>query len=219
MKRIGIIGAGRFGSALIEHLAASGTEILLLDHSTDRVQHFAEFVTRSVAGDATQARTLQDAGFQHCDVIVVAIGSNLEGSILATVNSKELGVPTVVARANSVQHGTILRRVGADMVIDPNRDSSRRLGRFLLSKAPIDLFEVSDGFSLAEIDVPEALQNKTLAQAAVRKKFGVTVLCVRRQAEDPAKPRIAIIPAADEVILPTDKLLIFGEAKRIAALA
>jgi trk system potassium uptake protein TrkA len=219
MKRIGIIGAGRFGSSLAESLAEHGAEVLLIDQNREIIQELSEFVTRAVEGDVTNQRTLEDAGFQECDVVVVAIGNNLEGSIMATVNCKALGVPTVVAKANSDVHGKILQRVGADMVVYPNRDSSHRLARTLLSKGSVDLFEISDGFSIAEIDVPESLRNKSLAQADARKHFGVTVLCVRRLAEDPTQPRTVIIPTADEIIQPDDKLLIFGTDKKIDALA
>lgn len=219
MKRIGIIGAGRFGSSLAESLAEHGAEVLLIDQNREVIQELSEFVTRAVEGDVTNQRTLEDAGFQECDVVVVAIGNNLEGSIMATVNCKALGVPTVVAKANSDVHGKILQRVGADMVVYPNRDSSHRLARTLLSKGSVDLFEISDGFSIAEIDVPESLRNKSLAQAEARKHLGVTVLCVRRLAEDPTQPRTVIIPTADEIIQPDDKLLIFGTDKKIDALA
>ncbi len=219
MKRIGIIGAGRFGSSLAESLAEHGAEVLLIDQNREVIQELSEFVTRAVEGDVTNQRTLEDAGFQECDVVVVAIGNNLEGSIMATVNCKALGVPTVVAKANSDVHGKILQRVGADMVVYPNRDSSHRLARTLLSKGSVDLFEISDGLSVAEIDVPESLRNKSLAQAEARKHLGVTVLCVRRLAEDPTQPRTVIIPTADEIIQPDDKLLIFGTDKKIDALA
>lgn len=219
MRRIGIIGAGRFGASLAESLAEHGVEILLIDQNREIIQEFSEFVTKAVEGDVTNARTLEDAGFQECDVVVIAIGTNLEGSIMATVNCKELGVATVVAKANSDLHGKILKRVGADTVVYPNRDCAKRLARTLLSKGSVDLFEISDGLSVAEIDVPESLKGKSLKEAEVRKTFGVTVLCVRRLAEDPAQPRAIIIPSADETIQPDDKLLVFGTDKDIDAIA
>ncbi|HNX34613.1 MAG TPA: TrkA family potassium uptake protein [Kiritimatiellia bacterium] len=219
MKRIGIIGAGRFGASLAESLAEHGAEVLLIDQNRDIIQEFSEFVTKAVEGDASNSRTLEDAGFQECDVVVVAIGTNLEGSIMATVNCKELGVPTVVAKANSDLHGKILKRVGADMVVYPNRDCAKRIARTLLSKGSVDLFEISDGLSVAEIDVPESLAHKSLAEAEVRKNFGVTVLCVRRLADDPTQPRTVILPTASEIIQPDDKLLVFGRDKQIDTIA
>jgi trk system potassium uptake protein TrkA len=219
MKRIGIIGAGRFGSSLAESLAEHGAEVLLIDSNREIIQEFSEYVSKAVEGDVTNIRTLEDAGFKDCDVVVVAIGSNLEGSIMATVNCKELGVPTVVSKANSDLHGKILKRVGADLVVYPNRDRAQRLAKTLLFKGTIDLLEISDGFNIAEIDVPEKLRNKSLAKAEVRKNYGVTVLCVRRLAEDPTKPRVLIIPTPDEIIQPEDKLLVFGGDKQIDNIA
>ncbi|MBP5228004.1 MAG: TrkA family potassium uptake protein [Kiritimatiellae bacterium] len=219
MKRIGIIGAGRFGTALVEALAEEGPEILFIDKNRDLVRDYAGFVAKAVEGDATNVRTLEDAGFEECDVAVVTIGSALDASILATMNCKDLGIPTVVAKADSDTHGKILKKVGADVVVYPNRDRANRLARTLLSKGSVDLFEISDGFSVAEIDVPEPMKNKSLAEAEVRKNFDITVLCVRRLEEDPSLPRKVIIPSAQEVILPDDKLLVFGMNKAIDAIA
>ena len=218
MKRIGIIGAGRFGTSLVESLAEYGVEILLIDEKREIVQDFSEFVTKAIEGDVTNIRTLMEAGFQECDVVVIAIGSNLQSSVLATANCKDLGIPKIIARAASDLHGKILKRVGADTIVYPNRDCAKRLSHILLSKGGIDLFEVSEGFTVAEIDVPEPLKNKTLAEVSVRNTYDVTVLCVRRLAEDPEKPRTVIIPTPNEVIQPDDKLLIFGSRKKIDAI-
>jgi len=218
MKRIGIIGAGRFGSELAESLAERGAEILMIDKNHELIQEFSQFVTKAVEGDATNMRTLEDAGFQDCDVIVVAIGSNIEGSVMATVNCKELKVKNVISKANSDMHGKILYRVGADVVIYPNRDRAQRLAHTLLSRGSVDLFEISDGFNIAEIDVPESMHNKSLAEAQVRNKFGITVLCVRRMSKDPTAPRTVLIPEPDDIIQPDDKLLVFGTDKQLDAL-
>ena len=111
MKRIGIIGAGRFGTALAESLANAGMEVLLIDRNRPAMQNASEFAT-ALQGDATQPHVLEEAGFGECDLVVVAIGSNIEASMMATANCKELGVPNVVAKATSELHGKILRRIG-----------------------------------------------------------------------------------------------------------
>jgi trk system potassium uptake protein TrkA len=215
MKRIGIIGAGRFGQALTEGLAEKGAEVLLIDTNREVIQELSEYVTKAVEGDATNVRTLREAGFQDCDTVVVAIGGNLEGSIMATVNCKELGVPTVVAKATSDMHGKVLKRVGADIVVYPNRDRALRLARSLLARNPIDLFEIADGVSVAEIAVPDVLCDKTLAEMAVRKNYGVTVLAIRRLADDPRLPRQLIIATGEERVQREDRLLVFGPDRKI----
>jgi trk system potassium uptake protein TrkA len=219
MKRIGIIGAGRFGQALTEGLAEKGAEVLLIDTNREVIQELSEYVTKAVEGDATNVRTLREAGFQDCDTVVVAIGGNLEGSIMATVNCKELGVPTVVAKATSDMHGKVLKRVGADIVVYPNRDRALRLARSLLARNSIDLFEIADGISVAEIAVPDALCDKTLAETAVRQTYGVIILAIRRLADDPRLPRQVIIATGEERIQREDRLLVFGPDRKIDDLA
>ena len=218
MKRIGIIGAGRFGMSLAESLANAGSEVILIDRNRPAMQNASEFAT-ALQGDATQPHILEEAGFGECDLVVVAIGSNIEASMMATANCKELGVPNVVAKATSELHGKILRRIGADTVVYPDRDSAHRLARSIANHDAIDFLEVSEGYSIAEIDVPDGVRGKTLAESNFRNATGVTVLCIRRVEADPAKPRKVIIPQAAEVLQSDDKLIVFGETKQIDRLS
>lgn len=216
MKRIGIIGSGRFGEALVQALATQGAEIVLLDTDRLKIRDFSEYVSKAIEGDATNIHTLEEAGFDTCDTVVVAIGENIEGSVMATVNCKDLGVRTVVAKATSEVHGRVLRRVGADVVIFPNRDRAQRLARSLMSTAQVDLFEIGDGLYTAEIHTPEVLAGKTLAEADVRNRYDITVLAIRRIDDvDPAAQRQLVIPRPDMVIRADDRLLVFGTAEQI----
>ena len=219
MRRVGIIGAGRFGMALAQSLAESGTEVLLLERNGALVQRALEVVSESVQGDATSARILEEAGFAECDVAVVAIGSNIEASTLALANCKDLGIPLVYAKASSELHGKILLKLGADQVIYPDRDSAHRLAHTIMSGGAFDLLEVSEGCSIAEIDVPDSCADKTLAQADLRKKTGVTVLCIRRLDENPKRPRAVLIPGPNDQIHADDKLIVFGTRKQIDTLS
>ncbi len=218
MKRIGIIGAGRFGEALAESLSDRGCEVLIFDRERERVQALSPIVTKTVQGDASNARAIDDAGFGDCDVAVVAIGSNMEGSILATVNCKELGIPTVIAKAVSDIHGKILERVGADIVVYPDRDRAIRLARSIVSRTPIDLFELADGYSVAEVSAPQELAGQTLMDARVRQTYGVTVLAIRRKSEDVKRPRQTLIATGEETVAADDLWLVFGPDKNLSAL-
>lgn len=218
MKRIGIIGAGRFGMSLAESLANAGTEVLLIDRNRPAMQLASEFAT-ALQGDATQPHVLEEAGFGECDVVVVAIGSNMEASIMVTANCKELGVPSVVAKATSELHGKILRRIGADSVIYPDRDSAYRLAMSIANHNVIDFFEISDGYSIAEVAAPEDFCGKSLAELNLRRKYGITILYIRRAATDSNKPRKVIIPQAEDIIQVDDRLVAFGETKKLDSLA
>ena len=218
MKRIGIIGAGRFGTALAESLANADMEVILIDRTRPAMQNASEFAT-AVQGDATQPHVLEEAGFGECDLVVVAIGSNIEASMMATANCKELGIPNVVAKATSELHGKILRRIGADTVIYPDRDSAHRLARAIANHDVIDFLEVSEGYSIAEIDVPDSVRGKTLAEVDFRNTTGMTVLCIRRADADPVKPRKVVIPQGTDRLQSDDKLIVFGETRKLDALS
>lgn len=220
MKRVGIIGAGRFGLSLAEALSDAGSEVLLIDRNNTLVQSALKKVTWAVQCDATSAQALEAAGIMECDVVVVAIGSNVEASMLVTANCKELGISSVIAKATSEIHGKILDKLGADMIIYPDRDSAHRLARSITEHGAFDLLEISEGFSIAEIDVPQACVGKTLAEADIRKKNGVTVLCIRRP--DPKsgkKPRQIMIPSPGDAFLAGDKLIVFGTTHGIDAIS
>ena len=191
MKRIGIIGAGRFGLALAESLSNAGLEVILIDRNRPAMQNASEF----------------------------AIGSNIEASMMATANCKELGIPNVVSKATSELHGKILRRIGADSVIYPDRDSANRLARAIANHNVVDFLEVSDGYSIAEIPVPPDTAGKSLAESNFRVTTGLSVLCVRRANEDPSKPRKVIIPQAKDVLRLDDKLIVFGETTKLDELS
>ena len=218
MRRVGVVGAGRFGMALAQSLAETGIEVVLVDRNGSLVQAAAKSGIGAVQGDATNPVTLEEAGFRECDVAVVAIGSNIEASTLATANCKEIGIPTVVAKAASELHGKILSKIGADQVVYPDRDSAHRLAHTISTRGAFDLLEISEGCSIAEINVPESCKDKTLAQADLRKKTGVTVLCIRRLDENPKKPRAIVIPGPNDQIHADDKLIVFGTMKQIDAL-
>ena len=218
MKRIGIIGGGRFGLSLAESLSEAGTEVLLFERNGSIVQNASAFVTYAVQGDATNKRALEEAGFNECDIAVVAIGSNMEASMLATANCREIGVKNVIAKATNEMHGKILTKLGADQIVFPDRESAHRLAHHITNHGAVDLLELSEGLSLAEIDVPESCKDKTLAQVDLRKKTGVTVLCIRRKDENPKNPRAIIIPGPNDRIQAEDRLIVFGATKQIDAL-
>lgn len=210
-KRIGVIGLGRFGQALVESLASEGLELFIIDSDADKISELANYATKAVKGDATNISVLMDAGFDECDVIVVCIAGDMEGSILATVNAKEIGVKTVISRAISEIHRKVLKRIGADLVIYPDRDRAHALAKALTGTTSVDVIEIADGLSIAEIDPPSELVGKTIGEGKVRQTYGMTILAVRRIAEDPRLPRKTIIATGDLAIEQGDHLIVFGD--------
>ena len=218
-KKIGIVGGGRFGMTLAQSLAAKGVDVILVDSDWHVVQSLADTTIRAVHGDGSQPDVLREAGFADCDMAVVAISSSLECSTLATINCKDLGVRRVIAKASSDLQGRVLTKIGADIVVYPDRDRAFRLAKHIIANAPIDLFEIAEGYSVGEISVPKSLVGKTLIEGNVRQVYGVTVLAIRRTTGDGKGPRETIITQGVERLLDGDILVVFGPDENLEKLS
>jgi trk system potassium uptake protein TrkA len=215
---VGIIGGGRFGSALASCLVQRGVEVVLLDRDRGIVQRMMSVVSRAVEGDATEMQTLIEAGFERCDTAVVAIGTDLEGSILATMNLKELKIRQVVSKAATELHGSVLQRLGADRVIYPDRDMAIRLARSIAAPSILDYIELSGGASIVEMKTPSELVGKTLGEAKIRNIYGVHVLALRHKGVDRAE-ETTIAPSGSDTISDGDTLVLFGPDERIRTMS
>jgi trk system potassium uptake protein TrkA len=219
MKRVGIVGAGRFGSSLAEALVERGMEVLVLDRNRDVVDRMAGIVAKAMEGDASEEGTLDSAGFRDCDIVVVAVGSDMESSILTTLILKEMKIPCVIAKAAGDVHGKVLQKVGADRVVYADREVAARLARSLISPSVLDYVEVAEGISVLEIAAPMEFIGKTLGELQIRKKYGVTVLVLRRAPQgEEGKPETIVSPDADDTVELGDTLVIFGLDERLRRL-
>jgi trk system potassium uptake protein TrkA len=177
-KEFLVIGLGRFGGGLAETLAELGHEVLGIDNDPKLVQSYATKLTHVVEADSTDIDAMRQLGVEDFQTAVVAIGTEMEASILTTALLVDLRVPRIVAKAITQEHGTILERVGATRVVFPERDMGVRVGHSLAGSM-LDYFELDPGFALVETTAPKALVGKTLAQAEVRKRYGITVVCIK----------------------------------------
>jgi trk system potassium uptake protein TrkA len=212
MKQFAVIGLGRFGSSVAATLARMGYDVLAVDTDEQKVEQIVDRVTHAVQADALDDESLKTLGMRNFDVVIVAIGHDMQASILTTVMLKEMGVKTVVAKANTELHGRVLARVGADKVVFPERDMGVRAARSLVSKNLLDHIDLSPDFSIAELVTPKEFVGKSLLEAGVRGKFGVSILAIRRGAE------ILIAPGAREVIREGDVLVAIGRNERLEQL-
>jgi len=218
MRRIGIIGGGRFGSSLAQALAERGVEVLLLDRDRAVVDHMAGIVAKAMEGDATEEGTLEAAGFRDCDMAVVAVSADMECSIMATLALKEMKIPVIIAKAASDMQGKVLSRVGADRIIYPDKDMAARLARTLVAPSVLDYVEVAEGVSILEIQAPLQVVSKTLAESKIRKNYGVTVLVLRRAKQPDDTQETIVSPNADDVIELGDTMVIFGTDEKLRKL-
>jgi trk/ktr system potassium uptake protein len=175
-----VIGLGRFGGGLARTLVELGHDVLGVDSNGKLVQSFAPHLTHVVEADSTDIEALRQLAAGEFSTAVVAIGTEIEASILTTAALVDLNVPRIVAKAISKPHGTILERVGAHRVVFPEHDMGVRVGHSLAGRM-IDYFQLDPGFALVETTAPEEIIGKSLAAAEVRRKYGITVVAIKPQ--------------------------------------
>ena len=178
-----VVGLGRFGGALSLALSRLGHEVLAIDSSMDRVQEFAGVLTHVVQTDATSEAALLQVGAPDLDVAVVAIGSDIEASVLATTALIDVGVKEVWAKAITAAHGRILERIGANHVVFPEAEVGERVAHLLTGKM-IDFIQFDDDFAIVKTKAPAEAHGRTLGESALRSKYGVTIVGVKRPGED-----------------------------------
>jgi trk system potassium uptake protein TrkA len=177
-----VIGLGRFGSSLASTLIEMGHEVLGLDADEDRVQQHAELLTHVAQADTTSEKTLRQLGVGDAVTAVVAIGADVESSVLTTGALVDIGVPNIWAKALTDSHGRILQRVGAHHVVFPEAEMGSRVAR-LVTGALIEYFALDDDFVLIETQVPRNLAGKRLGDTDLRANYKVTVVCIKPEGQ------------------------------------
>ena len=176
----GIVGLGRFGQALAEDLAASGAELIVLERDEEKVREMRELTDNAYVVKSLDKKPLQETGIQNCDVAVVCISEQMDTSILTTLNLVSLGIPRVIAKATSAEHGVILEKLGAE-VIYPERDMAVRLATRLESSRELDMVQLSERVNISSMRVPEQLVGKTVAATGLRSKFGLNIIAIENR--------------------------------------
>lgn len=204
-----IIGAGRFGAALAETLADLGHEVVVIDRDEDALGDLTDAVTHAAIVDATNESALAKLDIKTFDTVVVAIGQNLEASILATVAAKSAGARHLISKADTALTARVLASVGADEVVRPEHDIGVRLARQLATPTIVHAFELGQDHRVVEIETVGL--RGTLAELALPRRFGVQVMAVRREG------RLYVSPGADFEIYPGDRMVVLGASDDFAA--
>lgn len=205
-----VIGLGRFGSSVAKSLVRLGHEVLAVDERPDIVQKFAGEFTHIVSADTTDTEALRQIGAEQFRRAVVGIGTDIEASVLTVLSLSDLGVPEIWAKAISGKHAAILERVGATHVVRPEADMGKRVAH-LVTGTMTDYIEFDDGFALARTRTPEVACGKTLAESALRQKYGITVVGVKARGEDFTYAR------PETPISQSDELIVSGATNKVEA--
>lgn len=204
MKSYVVIGCGRFGSAVAKTLFQLGNEVLAVDVSEESIREIAPYVSYAAELDIMNEDSLKNLGIQNCDVAVVAIASDLEASVMATVVAKELGISKVLAKAKTALQAKVLKKIGADVVVFPERDMGIRIAHNLSTGNILDYIELSDSHSIMEILPYPDWIDKTLSELRLPNNYGLSIIAIKR-GED-----VIVTPKADEILRKKDILVMVG---------
>ena len=207
-----VIGLGRFGSAMAETLVDLGHQVLGVDSDPRIVQDLASRLTHVVEADSTDTEVMRQLGAGDFERAVVGIGTDVEASILTTSVLAELGVRDIWAKAITVPHGRILSRVGADHVVFPEHDMGRRVAHLVTGRM-IEFVQLDEGFALVELKPPRQVVGRSLGDAQVRKRYGITVVCIKPEGGS------FTYATQDTVPGPNDVLVVAGETPHVEGFA
>ena len=199
-----VIGLGRFGAEMALKLYNCGEDVLAIDTNDTTIDKIADRVTRAVVADARDVDTLRKLGVGNFDRAVVAVGSDLAASALITMNLKTLGVPYIICKAHDDTYREILEKLGADRVIIPEWEMADKLTLGLTSTGVLEYIELSDQYGIVEMTPPESWVGKSIRNLALRTKYGINILAMRRQ------DQLNILPNIDEPIDAQDTLVLLG---------
>ncbi|MGO0881388.1 potassium channel family protein [Clostridioides difficile] len=212
MKQYIVIGCGRFGSSVASTMHLLGHQVMAIDKNEDSVQSISDKVTHSLIVDVTEEQALRSLGLGNFDVAVVAIGSDIRASIMATLIAKEMGVELIICKAKDELQAKVLYKIGADRVVFPERDMGVRVAHNLVSDNILDHIELDPEYSIVEIVTPNSWVGKTLVELELRARYEITVLAIKTGKD------INVTPSPDEELTSGSILVIIGQNTSITAI-
>jgi trk system potassium uptake protein TrkA len=213
-KQFLVIGLGRFGVSVAGTLTEAGHSVVGIDQSEDRIQRISEEIADVIKCDATDADILESMGISDYEAVIVCIGEKyIQNSILVTLLLKEKGAKKIIAKAGSKTQGRVLSKVGADVIVYPEKDMGERVARSLVSPNVIDFLRVSLDVSIIEIPVPETIVGKNLIELNLRHRYGVTIISIKN-----SKNKIMSPPDINYKFQKDDVMTLIGEDKLLRKL-
>jgi trk system potassium uptake protein len=204
-----VIGLGRFGLSIASKLFEAGQEVMGIDINEERIDDGKLTLTHAVVLDSTEEESLKSIGIRNFDYVIVAIGNDMQASILTALLLKDMGVKKVIAKALNKRHGQVLTKVGADWVIHPERDMGERVAHQLLSPNVLNYIELSSEYNIEEIMIPPGITSKNLRELDLRAKYNLTAIAVVNN------ENIIISPSPDQILQEGDKLVVLGNRENI----
>lgn len=200
-KSVAVLGLGKYGRSLSEHLYRLGADVLAVDNNEELINDFAEKCTSAVQANLANEEEVAALGLKDMDVVVTAMGGNLAASIMSVAVAKEQGVPLIVCKSSTDRMSSILRKVGADKILDPEGDGGIRSARILISSLFKDYFELDRNMYMIEMPPRKDWIGKNLIELELRKRLNLNIVAVKEKGKNLrfVDPHAAF--TADDVLL------------------
>ena len=211
-KTIAVIGLGRFGTTVAKMLASMNHEVLGVDINPEIVQKISPYVTHAIVADTTDEEAIKALALSQFDMVIVAIGDNLQANLMTSMLLKEMNMPYVVSKAENSLQGKMLKKIGVDLVIYPEYDVAQRLVQSLTREHVMDYLQLSKNISLIEVIMPQFMVGSCLKESNLREKYNLNAVGIRRGEE------LEVPPNPTTVLSASDKLLVIGNNSDLDAL-
>ncbi len=223
MRKILVVGLGKFGLELIDTLSRTETEVVAIDQNLNLVNEVKDKVSYSAQLDSTDVASLREIGADTVDIAIVTIGENFESCILTVAALKEIGIKNIIVRAKNDREARILSIVGASQVIEVEKEVAKRLARTLFAPSIKDYINLAEGYSILQWEVSEKFIGKSLANCRFRADYGINVVGIRRNipqdiGAEKSDSTFELVPDASYVFEKGDILLIVGREENLTKL-
>jgi len=215
MKRFIVVGLGNFGSSVSATLCAAGYDVAAVDRDAERVDQMARKVTRAAVGDGADLRTLKRLGAEDADAAVISTGDDITASALTALVMRDLGIEEIYVKVVSYDHARLIEKIGVTETIFPEHESGMRLAKRIAASSLLNYVQLSPGFGVQEMAVPEAWIGKTLRELELPRKHGISVVALHDMLMD----KIQAAPDPDAVLKESDTLLVAGTDEALAQVA
>ena len=213
-KQFLIIGLGRFGASVARTLSKAGHTVIGLDQSEDRIQRVASEINDAIKCDATDAEIIESLAVRDFEAVIVAIGEKyIQNSILVTLILKEKGARKIIAKAGTQTQGRVLSKVGADIIVYPEKDMGERVAKNLISSNVLDFLEVGSEMSIIEVMAPAIMIGHNLQELNLRHKYGITIISIKNNKNEIKSP-----PDITYRFQPDDIVTLIGENRQLKKL-
>ncbi len=204
-KSFAVIGLGTFGSTVASELVRFGNHVLGIDSDEKRVSRLADTLSEAIIADGRDELALRETGVGHYDVVLVAMGEDLEASILCTMNARMLGAKTIWVKATNRTHHRILAKLGADRIIHPEEEMGLQIAQMLHNPLVRDFASLGNGFHVVNMLIPDYLNGKTVAALKLEENFELRCLGLMRGSE------FIACNNGTTALHPDDKLILLGK--------